>query len=71
MSIKLGPLKLFQQFPLTRRIFVASFIEIPPINRDIVSHEIVINKQTTDGQINGRKTQLLSCLLVAEAKQIL
>jgi len=46
--------KPFQQCSLAWWIFVASFIEVPSLSRDIASNEISVNGQTTDGRTTGK-----------------
>jgi len=49
----LSPCKPFQHCPLTQWIFLASFIEIPPlIKRDIASREIDVN-----GRMDGNRNR--------------
>ena len=47
--------KPFQQCLLTCWIFVTSFIEIPPVSRDIVACEIDVSGRRMAGQVTGRR----------------
>jgi len=54
----LGPWKPFQQWPLTGRLLVPSFIEICPLNEEISRHMewVLTNRQGTAGQTDDAKS---------------